>query len=445
VSAVRFVAARTGLAPVARRALRYVFPEHWSFLLGEIALYAFVVLVGTGIYLACFFDPSTAVTTYHGSYAPLEGLRVSHAYASSVHLSLDVEGGLLMRQTHHWAALVFLASILLHLARVFFTGAFRRPRELTWYVGLSMLLLALLEGFAGYSLPDDLLSGMGLAIAYSVALSLPLIGAPLAHLAWGGEFPATGGAFESRLYLLHVFLIPLALALLIGIHLTFVALLKHTQFPGPKRSERNVVGAPLWPRYALRSLSLFLAVLAVLVTLGGLVQINPLWQWGPYEPYLATNGAQPDWYLGWLIGALRLMPPVEGSLFGFTFAPNPLFGGVIFPLIVFGLLFAWPTLERRRTGDGAEHHLLDLPWLRPGRTALGSALIAWVAVAFIAGSADRIALHLGVRYDHLLQLLRGTAILLPLLTFLVVRALCRASVRAGEHVDVLAEGARRST
>ena len=433
MSALRFVAARTGFAPLARRALRYVFPEHWSFMLGEIALYAFVVLVFTGIYLACFFDPSTAVTTYHGSYAPLEGIRVSKAYASSVHLSLDVEGGLLIRQIHHWAALVFLASIVLHLARVFFTGAFRRPRELTWYVGLTMLVLALLEGFAGYSLPDDLLSGMGLAIAYSVALSLPLVGAPLAHLAWGGEFPASGGAFESRLYILHVFLIPIALALLIGLHLMFVALLKHTQFPGPGRSERNVVGAPLWPRYALRSLSLFLAVLAVLVALGGLVQINPLWQWGPYEPYLATNGAQPDWYLGWLIGALRLMPPIEGSLFGFTFAPNPLFGGVLFPLIVFGLLFAWPTLERWRTGDDAEHHLLDLPQLRPGRSAVGAALVSWVAVAFVAGSADRIALHLGVAYDQLLPVLRGAAIVLPLAVFLGVRALCRSSLHEAER------------
>jgi ubiquinol-cytochrome c reductase cytochrome b subunit len=430
MSTLRFVASRTGLAPAARRALRYVFPEHWSFMLGEIALYAFVVLVATGIYLACFFDPSTASMTYHGSYAPLEGMRVSHAYASTVHLSLDVEGGLLVRQTHHWAALVFLASIVLHLARVFFTGAFRRPRELTWYVGLSMLALALLEGFAGYSLPDDLLSGMGLAIAYSVALSVPLVGAPLAQLVWGGEFPAAGGAFESRLYVLHVLLIPIALGLLIAVHLGLVALLRHTQFPGPGRSERNVVGVPLWPRYALRSLSLFVAVAAVLVTLGGLVQINPLWQWGPYEPYLATNGAQPDWYLGWLIGALRLMPPVEGSLFGFTFAPNPFFGGVLFPLTVFGLLFAWPTLERRRTGDRAEHHLLDVPRLCPGRTACGAALVTWVAVAFLAGSADRLALHIGVPYTDLLPLLRVAAVLLPVVVFVVVRALCRSSVRA---------------
>jgi ubiquinol-cytochrome c reductase cytochrome b subunit len=435
MSALRYVAARSGLAPAARRGLRYVFPEHWSFMLGEIALYAFVVLVTTGIYLALFFDPNTAPTTYHGSYAPLDGMRVSHAYASTVHLSLDVEGGLLIRQTHHWAALVFLAAIVLHLIRVFFTGAFRRPRELTWYVGLLMLTLALIEGFAGYSLPDDLLSGMGLAIAYSVVLSLPLIGAPLSHLAWGGEFPATGGAFESRLYILHVFLIPIALGVLIAVHLTFVALLKHTQFPGPGRTERNVVGAPLWPRYAMRSLSLFLAVVAMLVLLGGLVQINPVWQWGPYEPYLATNGAQPDWYLGWLIGALRLMPPVEGSLFGFTFAPNPLFGGVLVPLIVFGLLFAWPTLERRRTGDDAEHNLLDRPSLRPGRTAVGAALMAFVGVTFIAGSADRIALHLGIAYTELVQMLRAAAVLLPPLTFLVVRAACRGSVRATATSD----------
>jgi ubiquinol-cytochrome c reductase cytochrome b subunit len=420
----RGVERRTGLAPLARWVLRYVFPDHWSFMLGEIALYAFVILVATGVYLALYFDPSTAMTTYHGSYAPLRGTEMSRAFASTVHLSLDVRAGLLIRQTHHWAALVFVASIVLHMLRVFFTGAFRLPRDITWYLGLVLLIVAILEGFAGYSLPDDLVSGMGLAIAYSVVLSLPVIGAQVGLLLWSGEFPG-GGAFESRLYIAHVFLLPALLALVIALHLGFVALMRHTQFAGPGRSERNVVGTPLWPAYALRSLALFAATAAVLFALGGLVQINPVWQWGPYEPWLATNGAQPDWYLGWLIGALRLTPPIEVTAFGRTLVPNPFFGGVLFPGVVFALLFLWPSLERRLTGDHAEHHLLDRPRDRPLRTALGAAFFAWVATIFVAGAADRVFVAFGIPYTSQVWFFRVAAVVVPGVVFLATRRTCR--------------------
>src|SRR3954468_2998352 len=164
--AVRALDSRTGQAPFVRKTLRYVFPDHWSFLLGEIALYAFLVLVATGVFLALFFEPSSATISYGGE-------PVTHAYASAMRLSFDVPAGLLMRQTHHWAADVFLVAIVMHLLRVFFTGAFRRPRELTYAVGVLLLGAAMLEGFAGYSLVDNLLSGMGLAIAYGVAASIP--------------------------------------------------------------------------------------------------------------------------------------------------------------------------------------------------------------------------------------------------------------------------------
>ena len=199
---------RTHTAPFGLKALRYIFPDHWSFLLGEIALYCFIVLVGTGTYLALFFDPSTAQTVYHGSYAPLDGAHMTQAYRSTLHLSLDVKAGLLIRQTHHWAADVFVAAIALHLMRIVFTGAFRKPRELTYYVGLTILGLALLEGYLGYSLVDDLLSGMGLAIGYGVALSIPVVGASVAALVWGGPFPGVP-AFWSRMYIAHVFVLPI--------------------------------------------------------------------------------------------------------------------------------------------------------------------------------------------------------------------------------------------
>ena len=251
--------ARTGRVSFAHRMLRYVFPDHWSFMWGEIALYCFVVLVVTGTYLAFFFDPSYHQITYHGSYAPLRGERMSEAYASALHLSLSVKLGLLMRQTHHWAADLFVASITVHLMRVFFTGAFRKPRELIYWTGLTLLVIGVLEGYLGYSLVDDLLSGMGLAIGWAVGMSIPVIGGPLMTLLWSGPFPGTT-VFESRLFIAHVFIIPLVIAALISVHLVLITLLHHTQFAGRGTREGDVVGSPAWPSYAARSLGLFSVV-----------------------------------------------------------------------------------------------------------------------------------------------------------------------------------------
>jgi ubiquinol-cytochrome c reductase cytochrome b subunit len=421
--AVTYFDSRLGGAPLLRKTLRYVFPDHWSFMLGEIALYCFVVLVATGIYLALFFTPSYAHELYHGSYAPLRGQEVTKAYASTMHISYETKAGLLIRQAHHWAANIFLAAIVLHLLRIFFTGAFRRPRDVNVAVGTTMLALAVLEGYAGYSLPDDLLSGMGLAIGYSVLMSVPVVGAWLAVLVWGGQFPGSDD-FISRLYIFHVFLLPIAIAALVAIHLAIIVRQKHTQFPGRGRTERNVVGSPLWPAYALRSSALLLAVAGVVFLLGGLVQINPIWLWGPYHTYQATNGAQPDWYLGWLIGGLRLMPPLEIHLFGYTFVPNPFFGGALFPLLVFALIYAWPAIERRITGDYARHELLDRPRDVPWRTATVAAFFTWVAVVFVAGSADQISVHFQIPYVQQVWFFRIAVFVAPLLAYLVVRRAC---------------------
>jgi ubiquinol-cytochrome c reductase cytochrome b subunit len=420
---VRWLDERVGAASLARAAMRYVFPDHWSFLLGEIALYSFVVLIATGTFLAFFFDPSTSESVFRGSYAPLHGATVSAAYQSTIDISLRVPAGLVIRQTHHWAALVFVAAIVVHLMRIFFTGAFRKPRDVNYLIGLTLLILAILEGFAGYSLPDDLLSGMGLAIAYGVVMSIPIVGANLAFLIWGGEYPGSP-AFESRLYIVHVFVLPAVLAALIAIHLAIIVRQHHSQLPGPGRREGNVIGTPMWPGYALRSIGLLLAVGAVLVLLGGLVQINPIWQYGPYEPWLGTNGAQPDWYLGWLIGALRLMPPWEIHFWGKTWVPNPFFGGVLFPTVVFATLYAWPFVERRFTRDHAAHHLLDRPRDRPRRTALGAAFFTWVAIVFVAGSADRILVSVGFPYEGQVWFFRVAAFVAPLLVYAVTRRTC---------------------
>jgi ubiquinol-cytochrome c reductase cytochrome b subunit len=429
---VRFLESRLGAAPLVRSTLDYVFPDHWSFMLGEIALYCFFVLVATGIYLTFFFEPSTAHVIYHGRYAPLDGVEMSKAYVSTMQISFSVKAGLLMRQTHHWAADVFLATLLLHAMRVFFTGAFRKPRDLNVAIGTTMLALAILEGYLGYSLVDDLLSGMGLAIGYSVLASVPVVGGWLAALVWAGGFPG-GEAFWSRLFIAHVLIFPVLIGGLLGLHLAIIVRQKHTQFPGRGATERNVVGLKLWPSYAFRSIALLLATAGVLFLLGGLVQINPIWQWGPFRPDLSTNGAEPDWYIGWLIGALRIMPPLEIHAWGYTFVPNPFFGGVLFPFVVFGFAYAWPAIERKLTGDHARHELLDRPRDNPWRTAVGAAFLTWITTIFVAGSADRIAVIFHFSYSGQIWVFRVASIVLPVVAFFVTRRICEDLRRTGIH------------
>jgi ubiquinol-cytochrome c reductase cytochrome b subunit len=429
---LRYVEQRLGGAPAFKWMLRYVFPDHWSFLLGEIALYAFLVLVGTGIFLALYYIPGDKQVIYHGSYGLLRDQQMSEAYRSVLDLSFNVPAGLLLRQVHHWAADVFIAAIVLHLTRIFFTGAYRKPRDINYYIGLTMLMLAILEGFAGYSLADDLLSGMGLAIANSVALSIPGVGGQLASTIWGGQFPGAS-SFLPRLEIVHVFLIPLALFALIGLHLAMIMRQHHSQFPGPGRKERNVVGTPTWPAYALRSIGLLLAVAGVLFVVGGLIQINPIWQWGPYHTYLSENGAQPDWYIGWLIGALRLMPNFEPVVGHATIVPNPFWGGALFPLVVFGVMFAWPALERRFTGDQRRHDLLDRPRDHPVRTAIGAAFLSWVVIVFAVGSTDQIFVRLHISYTAQINFWRIGIWVLPIIVFFLTRSGARALKRSELH------------
>lgn len=424
VEAVRFVDERLGAARPLRQALRYVFPDHWSFLLGEVALYAFMTLVATGILMALMFEPSTAETVWRGPYAPLDGVPVTHAFASAMDLSFVTPGGLLLRQTHHWAALLFVGSISAHMLRILLTGAFRKPRELNYMVGVTLLALALVEGYAGYSLLDDLLSGMGLAIGNGVVLSLPGVGGPLGAVLWEGQFPG-GQALLPRIFFLHVFLLPAALAGLIALHLLSILRQHHTQFPGPGRREGNVVGSPLWPAYALRALGLLVATAGVLVLLGGLVQINPIWQWGPYEPWVGENGAQPDFYLGWLIGALRIVPSFDIVVAGRTIVPNPFFGGVLYPAVIFGLLYAFPWIDRRWfTGDDHAHHLVQRPRDNPRRTAFVCAMTTLVAVVLLYGAADRLFLSMSVSYQAQTWIARGMLVVAPVVAYVVSRRIC---------------------
>ena len=426
---VRFLDERSGGAPFIRKSLRYVFPDHWSFLLGEVALYSFVVLVLSGIYLTLFFEPSLVQVHYHGPYVPLQGREMSEAYKSAVDISYQVKAGLLIRQTHHWAADVFVAAIVLHLLRIFFTGAFRKPRDLTYYVGVTMLALALLEGYLGYSMVDDLLSGMGLAIGYGVVMSIPFVGANLAQLIWGDPYPGRH-EFESRMYAFHVLLLPLLIATLIALHLVLVAARHHTQFRRSRETERRVVGIPTFPGYVPRTFGVMFAVFAVLFLLGGLVQINPIWEWGPYHLSQATNGAQPDWYLGWLIGALRLMPNFDVTIGNYTLVPNAFWGGAAFPMVVFLALYLWPSLERRLTGDYAFHNLLNRPRDTPWRTAIGVAFFTWVFMVFVAGASDRLFVLFAVSYSGQIWAYRVLVWVLPAVALVLTKRICDELVRS---------------
>lgn len=419
---------RLGTSAFVQKALTKVFPDHWSFMIGEIALYSFIVLLLTGTFLTFFFDASTSHSVYRGAYEPLNGVEVSDAYRSVLELSFDVRAGLVMRQIHHWAALVFIGSIVAHLCRVFFTGAFRRPREINWIIGVLLLILAIFNGFSGYSLPDDLLSGTGLRIAYSIALSVPLIGTWMAFLLFGGEFPAD--EIIGRLFVVHIMIVPALIIGLLTVHLAVVWRQKHTQFREPGRNEGNVVGSRLWPTYAAKSVGLFFAVSAVLCVMGGLAQINPVWLYGPFEPQQVTSPAQPDWYLGWVEGALRLVPAFDVRFFGYEI-PNPFFPAVLLPGVTFTLLLAWPFLEQRFTNDREAHHLLDRPRDHPVRTALGATTLTFYTVMFVAASNDLIAKWLGAPIFGVTLIFRILILVLPPLVGWATYRLMKALVASG--------------
>lgn len=429
---------RAGTATFVHHALRKAFPDHWSFMLGEINMYAFLVLVATGTYLAFWFTPSSTSVVYAGPYSLLHGRTMSEAYQSVLHISFSVNAGLLVRQIHHWAANIFIAGIVVHMCRVFFTGAFRNPRELNWMIGTLLLFAAMFEGFTGYSLPDDLLSGIGLRIAVSILESLPFLGTQLTFWLTGGFWPSA--IVLERLFIAHVFIMPSLIALGVTVHLMLIWRQKHTQFPGPRRTEENVVGSPLFPLYAFRSFALQFGVIAMCCALGAFVQINPVWLWGPYETWKAISPAQPDWYIGWLEGALRLGPPMAWHIFGHTI-PSPFWPGLVLPLGVMLVLLAYPFLEALVRGDPSPHHLLDRPRDAPARTALGASVLAFMAVLFLAGSDDVQSRYLHFPLNDLVLAYQIMAIFVPAivfcLTFAWANELKRAGVREAERVRLL--------
>jgi len=402
--------------------LRKIFPDHWSFLLGEIVLYSFIILLLTGTFLTLWFQPSMTDVIYHGSYIPLRGVRMSEAYQSTLHISFDVRGGLLIRQIHHWAADLFMAGIFAHMIRVFFTGAYRKPREINWLIGIVLLTLGLLEGLFGYSLPDDLLSGAGLRILEGVIQSIPIVGSYLAFFLFGGPFP--GHLIIPRLYILHVLLIPGLILALVSVHLFLMFHQKHTQMPGKGRTNENVVGAPTYPYFAAKTGAFFFFVFGVLALAGTFVQINAIWLYGPFNPVAMSAGSQPDFYMGMLEGALRVMPAWQWVFFGHTFAFN-VFIPALVPLgLVFTLAAIWPFLEQWITGDRREHHVNDRPRNAPTRTALGIAVITFYGILWAEGANDLLADFFNVPLYWITWAARVAVFVGPVIAYIITKRVC---------------------
>ncbi|HWH25962.1 MAG TPA: ubiquinol-cytochrome c reductase cytochrome b subunit [Pseudolysinimonas sp.] len=422
--AANYIDERTSLSGMVKELGRKIFPDHWSFMLGEVALYSFVVILLSGTFLTFFFQASMVPVEYHGSYAPLKGIEMSAAMSSTLDLSFDIRGGLLMRQVHHWAALLFVASIGLHMLRVFFTGAFRKPREINWIIGFVLFVLAMAEGFTGYSLPDDLLSGNGLRIIDGMVKGIPIVGTWISYLLFGGEFP--GEDIVGRLYTLHILLLPAIVVALIGIHMVLLIVNKHTQFAGPGRTNNNVVGVPIMPVFAAKAGGFFFIIFGVIMLTASLVTINPIWVYGPYDPSPVSAGTQPDWYIGFADGALRLVPPGWELMLGpYTLSMNIVVPLLVLPLFLGAVVF-YPFIEAWITGDKREHHIAERPRNAPMRTAIGSAGVTFYAVLWSAASSDLIATHFKLSIEGVTHAIQALVFIGPIVAGVVAHRICIA-------------------
>ena len=427
-----YVDERLGVAGVLKEFGRKVFPDHWSFMLGEVALYSFLVLLLSGTFLTFFFQPSMTEVVYDGVYAPLKGAHMSIAYASSLDITFEVRGGLLMRQVHHWSALLFVAAAGLHMLRVFFTGAFRKPREMNWVVGFVLFILGMGAGFTGYSLPDDLLSGNGLRIIDGMIKGIPFIGVWISSLLFGGEFPGT--EIVGRLYSLHIMLIPALILVFLAIHLVMLVLHKHTHYSGAGRKDTNVVGYPLMPVYVAKAGGFFFIVFGVIMLISSFFTINPIWNYGGYDPSPVSAGTQPDWYIGWLDGALRLAPTGMEFMIGDVTVSMNILIPLAVSLIFLALVAVYPFIENWITGDKREHHVLDRPRNAPVRTAIGAAGVTFYAILWAGASTDLIATQFRMSLNQVLTAMQISLIVLPIVAFIVTKRICLALQRKDREI-----------
>ncbi|MFF9564719.1 cytochrome bc complex cytochrome b subunit [Leifsonia sp. NPDC014704] len=410
-------------------------PLHWTNMFGVIAFACVLVLFVTGFILMFVYTPSGTRVTYDGPYVPLAGAEMSKALQSTLAITFEVPGGLLVRQAHHWAGLLLPAAIMLQLAVSFFTGAFRRPRRLSWVLLFGLLITALLGGWSGYALPDDMLSGTGLRIVEGIVLGIPVVGTWLSALLFGGEFP---GRIIENLYPIHVAVVPALLVLLLAARARRAYLDKPAQFAGPGRTEERIVGVPMLPNLAARAGGLLAIVTGAIVLIAATVTISPIWLYGPSSPGDASAGSQPDWYTGFLDGALRLVPPGwEFEWLGRTWTL-----AILIPLAVVGLyllaIAVYPFVEEWVTGDHRDHHLLDRPRNEPTRTGLGVSGIVFYAALWGAGSADLVATHFHLTVESVVAGYQALVVLGPVVAFVVTRRVCLALQKRDR--DILLHG-----
>jgi ubiquinol-cytochrome c reductase cytochrome b subunit len=426
-NAANYLDERTKLGGGVKFIGRKIFPDHWSFMLGEVALWSLIITIISGTFLTFFFNPSMAHVTYDGAYAPLKGTEMSIAYASALDISFEIRGGLLMRQVHHWGALLFVAAMGLHMLRTFFTGAFRKPRELNWVIGFLLFLMGMAAGFTGYSLPDDLLSGNGLRIIDGMLKGIPVVGTAVSSGFFGGEFPGT--EVISRLYSLHIMIVPALLLVLVALHMALLIINKHTQYPGPGRTESNVVGYPVLPVYAAKAAGFFFIVFGVIMAISATFTINPIWNYGPYDPSPVSAGTQPDWYIGWLDGALRLAPGnLDMVIFGNTY-PMGILIPMVISLVFLAIVAVYPFIEQWVTGDRREHHILDRPRNAPTRTGIGVAGVVFYGILWAGASTDLIAYQFQMSLNHVLTAMQVLLIIGPVIGYFITKRACLALQR----------------
>ena len=423
---VDFVDRRITASRWARRNEDRAFPDHWSFWLGHIALFSFVVILLSGVFLTLWFKPSMTPVTYDGAYAPLQGVVVSEAFASTVELSFEVRGGLLMRQVHYWATHIFIAAMSVHLLRVFFTGAFRTPRKVNWLIGLGLLVLGIVGGYTGHGLPDDLLSGTGLRVVEGGVVAIPIVGSYLSSLIFGGEFP--GEDIIARVYVLHVFVLPALIVALLAVHLILARRQRHTQWGGAGKSNRNVVGSP-FAVHTTKAGGLVLIVSGVIVLMAATLQINPVWLRGPYDPSQVGAGSQPDWYIAFLDGALRLMPPWQVDVLGHELPLSVLGPVIVLPGIILTALVSYPWIEQKITGAKGDQHILDRPRDMPTRTGLGVGFVVFYVMLWIAGGNDILAATADVPVNWVTRFLQISVILMPAVAYSITKRTCLGLLR----------------
>ncbi|MFB6157483.1 MAG: cytochrome bc complex cytochrome b subunit [Haloferacaceae archaeon] len=405
------------------------FPAEDSFLLGEVALFCFLVLVLTGIFLGMFYEPSTTDVKYEGSVERYQGEEMPAAYVSVLHLTYDVPYGMFIRRFHHWAAHLFVASIGLHMLRVFFTGAYRNPREPNWVVGTGLAVLSMGAAYTGYALPFDEFAATATGIGYNLTKSVPLLGGFLSKVVFGGEFPSS--ATIPRLYFLHVLLIPVAIAGLVGLHMAILIRQKHTEAPrdGDVETTRGtvdagddsrVVGLPAFPNQVAVSAVVFFLTMGVLSLLAGFLPVHNVAEYGPNDPAGTPSLIMPDWFLMWVYGFLKLLPSWMSFTVGPVHVTTEFVGGVFLPSLVFAAIVAWPFLDASRP----VHFTAD-PLERPVQTAVGVAAVVFVMIASIAGMNNIAAEILGVGTGPVNRVLSVAILLGPLaaggITYRVLR------------------------